>query len=58
MYLDLPIPFLGIKDGKYLSLHLVKQVVDPREGKRIFVCHCVEMSVIDAEEECSVFLSD
>lgn len=58
MYLDLPIPSLGIKGGKdLLSLHLVKEVVDPREGKRIFVHHGIEMSVINAEAECSVFLT-
>ena len=60
MYLDLAIPSLGIKSGKDLSLHLVKQVVDPREGKRVFVSHSVRtlVHVIDAETECSVFLSD
>ena len=57
MYPDLPIPSLGIKSGKDLSLHLVKQVIDPREGKRIFVSHGIKMSVIDAEADCSVFLT-
>ena len=59
MYLDLPIPLFGIKSGKdLLSPHLVKQVIDPRERKCIFVNHGVKTLVINAEADCSIFLSD
>ena len=46
-----------VKLGKYLSSsHLIKEIINPR--KRVFILHCdfVQLSVINTQPKCTIFL--